>query len=82
MYNNTCKEEHLQVAIRHDGERGNMDVNENELKKVAIEKFVSIPHQIKRYISQHHSSACLLSSARQKSSSKSKTAICLKMIFG
>lgn len=48
MYNNICKEEHLQVTIRHDGERGNMDVNENELKKVAIEKFVSI-QRIKKY---------------------------------
>lgn len=25
MYNNTCKKEHLQVTIRHDGERGNME---------------------------------------------------------
>lgn len=48
MYNNTCKEEYLQVTIRHDGERGNMDVNESELKKVAIEKFVSI-QRIKKY---------------------------------
>ena len=48
VYYNTCKEEHLQVAIMHDGERGNMDVNENELKKVAIEKFVSI-QRIKKY---------------------------------
>lgn len=48
MYNNTCKEDHLQVTIMHDGERGNMDVNESELKKVAIEKFVSI-QRIKKY---------------------------------
>ena len=48
VYYNTCKEEHLQVAIMHDGVRGNMDVNENELKKVAIEKFVSI-QRIKKY---------------------------------
>ena len=32
----------------HDGERGNMDLNESELKKVAIEKFVSI-QRIKKY---------------------------------
>lgn len=48
MYNDTCKEEYLQVTIRHDRERGNMDVNESELKKAAIEKFVSI-QRIKKY---------------------------------